>query len=96
MIEFRHVDKLYPDPHGRDILAVRDLDLVIRDGETHALIGTSGCGKTTTLRMVNRLERADVAESVRVDGENVAGCSTSTRCVGGSATWCRAAGCSRT
>ncbi len=56
MIEFRGVSKLFPDSRGGQITAVCDLDLVVRDGETHCLIGTSGCGKTTTLRMVNRLE----------------------------------------
>jgi len=56
LIEFQSVHKTFADPRGGEILAVRDMDLTIRDGETHGLIGTSGCGKTTTLRMVNRLE----------------------------------------
>jgi len=43
----------------------------VQDGETHCLIGTSGCGKTTTLRMVNRLEDPS-AGSIRLGGEEVA------------------------
>ncbi|MFQ5740816.1 MAG: ATP-binding cassette domain-containing protein [Acidobacteriota bacterium] len=39
--------------NGRPIL--RDLDLQVRQGETFVLLGRSGCGKTTTLKMVNRL-----------------------------------------
>lgn len=35
--------------------AVTDLSFTIREGETMVLLGTSGCGKTTTLRMINRL-----------------------------------------
>jgi osmoprotectant transport system ATP-binding protein len=35
--------------------AVRDLSLEVQDGETLVLLGSSGCGKTTTLKMVNRL-----------------------------------------
>ncbi len=35
--------------------AVRDVSLHIPEGETFVLIGLSGCGKTTTLRMINRL-----------------------------------------
>jgi len=35
--------------------AVRDLDLEIGSGETFVLLGSSGCGKTTTLKMINRL-----------------------------------------
>ncbi|MEM7206044.1 MAG: ATP-binding cassette domain-containing protein [Planctomycetota bacterium] len=56
VIEFQAVDKTFLAPDGAEIFAVRGLDLTVRDGETHCLIGTSGCGKTTTLRMVNRLE----------------------------------------
>ena len=35
-----------------DVVAVRDLDLSIADGEFFSLLGPSGCGKTTTLRMI--------------------------------------------
>jgi len=58
MIEFQGVHKTFPNARedGEEIHAVKHLDLTVHDGETHCLIGTSGCGKTTTLRMVNRLE----------------------------------------
>lgn len=71
MIEFQSVDKVFPDPRGGEIAAVRGLDLTIRDGETHCLIGTSGCGKTTTLRMVNRLEEPTCGK-ILLDGEDIA------------------------
>jgi len=35
--------------------AVRDLSFLVDDGETLVLLGSSGCGKTTTLKMINRL-----------------------------------------
>ncbi|HKJ92209.1 MAG TPA: ABC transporter ATP-binding protein [Longimicrobiales bacterium] len=38
------------------VVAVRDLDLEIRDGEFLVLLGPSGCGKTTTLRLIAGLE----------------------------------------
>lgn len=38
------------------VFAVRDLDLEIRDGEMLVLLGSSGCGKTTTLNMLAGLE----------------------------------------
>jgi len=70
VIEFQNVAKTFPDPRGGEIYAVRDLSLVVRDGETHCLIGTSGCGKTTTLRMVNRLVEP-TSGSIRLAGDDI-------------------------
>ncbi len=51
-VAFRNVSKVY----GKDVLAVNDLNLDIRDGEFMVLVGPSGCGKTTALRMIAGLE----------------------------------------
>jgi osmoprotectant transport system ATP-binding protein len=47
---------------------LRALDLVVYPGEFVALVGQSGCGKTTTLKMINRLLDPD-AGAVLIDGE---------------------------
>lgn len=50
MIELQQVSK-----HYDDFAAVDAIDLKINKGEFCVLVGTSGCGKSTTLRMMNRL-----------------------------------------
>jgi spermidine/putrescine transport system ATP-binding protein len=58
--------------HFGDLVAVRDLDLDIGQGEFFTMLGPSGCGKTTTLRMVAGFERP-TAGRVLIEGEDVAG-----------------------
>jgi osmoprotectant transport system ATP-binding protein len=54
-IQLRNVCKTFTDPRGSEVDAVRGVDLVIGEGETLCLIGTSGCGKTTTMKLINKL-----------------------------------------
>jgi osmoprotectant transport system ATP-binding protein len=63
MLEARAVDKTYPG----EVQALRGVDLTVAAGETVVLIGESGCGKTTLLRMFNRLEEPS-AGSIRIEG----------------------------
>jgi multiple sugar transport system ATP-binding protein len=51
-VTFDHVTKAYAD----DVIAVNDLDLLVKDGEFLVLVGPSGCGKTTALRCLAGLE----------------------------------------
>jgi osmoprotectant transport system ATP-binding protein len=51
MIKLAHVSKSF----GPEKKAVNDISFEVQEGETLVLLGTSGCGKTTTLRMINRL-----------------------------------------
>lgn len=51
-------------------LAVRDVSLEVADGETVVLLGSSGSGKTTTMKMINRLIDPTSGE-IEVDGRNV-------------------------
>lgn len=51
-----------------DFIAVKNLDLTIDKGEFIAIMGTSGCGKTTTLRMLAGLE-TPTQGTVEIDGQ---------------------------
>src|SRR5581483_5459355 len=64
---FDHVTKRYV---GRDAAAVDDLSLEIPAGTFCVLVGPSGGGKTTALKMVNRLIPFDSGE-IRIDGRNI-------------------------
>ncbi|MDQ2721620.1 MAG: ABC transporter ATP-binding protein [Bacteroidota bacterium] len=50
MIRLNNVEKIFGN-----IKAVDDISFELKEGENAVLLGTSGCGKTTTLRMINRL-----------------------------------------
>lgn len=50
------VDKIYAPTAKRPVHAVKALDLDVRKGEIVALLGSSGCGKTSTLRMIAGFE----------------------------------------
>lgn len=65
MIKLENVTKAYDDK-----IAVDNLNLEIKEGELCVLIGESGCGKSTTLRMINRLIEA-TSGTVEINGQNV-------------------------
>ena len=55
-----NVNKIYCLCRKSPIHAVKSLDLTVKDGEIVALLGSSGCGKTSVVRMIAGIE--DVAE----------------------------------
>ncbi|MFT4282670.1 ABC transporter ATP-binding protein [Microbacterium sp.] len=65
-IEFRAVTKRFPD----GTVAVDDFSLVIPAHKTTVFVGSSGCGKTTLLRMINRLIEPTGGE-ITIDGDSI-------------------------
>ena len=66
-IEFQHVRKTYPD----GTTAVEDFSLTIPSRSTTVFVGSSGCGKTTLLRMINRMVDP-TSGRILIDDEDVA------------------------
>lgn len=65
MIEFKNVSKSY-----RDKLVLRSINMVFESGQFIAIIGSSGCGKTTLLKMINKLLPMNQGD-ILIDGKSV-------------------------
>lgn len=65
IVEIEGVNKVYGKNH-----VVKDLNLTVEEGEFLTLLGSSGCGKTTTLRMIAGFEEPTTG-SIKVEGENL-------------------------
>ncbi len=76
-IELKGLRKVF----GKNIEAVKNLDLSIEDGEFLVLVGPSGCGKTTTLRMIAGFEEPTAGEII-IDGDVVNDLEPSQRNLG--------------
>jgi NitT/TauT family transport system ATP-binding protein len=72
VIELRNATKRFPGAGGRPHTAVRDLTFTVEAGEFVAVVGPTGCGKSTTLSLVSGLEPPSSGE-VDVNGEPVRG-----------------------
>ncbi|HFE2396553.1 TPA: ABC transporter ATP-binding protein, partial [Staphylococcus aureus] len=66
MLSIKHLTKIY----SGNKKAVDDISLDIQSGEFIAFIGTSGSGKTTALRMINRMIEATEGQ-IEIDGKDV-------------------------
>jgi NitT/TauT family transport system ATP-binding protein len=71
-IELRGVTKRFLTPSGGVYTALHDLDLAVEPGEFCAVVGPTGCGKSTTLALISGLEPASEGE-VDVFGKTVRG-----------------------
>jgi len=69
VIEFDHVGFRY---RGQSNALYRDFSLVLRGGERVGLVGQSGAGKSTFVKLIQRLHDIDSGE-IRIDGQSVAG-----------------------
>lgn len=67
VIEFHHVNFRYP---GAEADVLEDIDFIAKPGETTAIIGSTGCGKSTLIQLIPRFY--DVTEgSITIDGKDI-------------------------
>ena len=65
MIVFKDVSKSY-----KNVTVLKDISFTIKDGDLVCLIGESGCGKTTTLKMINKLIAPTTGEII-INKQNI-------------------------
>jgi len=66
-VEFVNVNKRFPRANYN---ALEHVNLSIEEGEFITILGTSGCGKTTLLKMINRIFEPDSGE-IRLFGSSI-------------------------
>jgi nitrate/nitrite transport system ATP-binding protein len=69
-LEVDHIDKVFPLSGGGEYIALKHIDLKVRQGEFVSLIGHSGCGKSTLLNIVAGLEKPTTG-GVILEGKQV-------------------------
>ena len=69
MIEIVNLEKIYPSKQG-DVVALKDINLTVEDGDIYGIIGLSGAGKSTLVRCINLLEKPTSGQ-VLIDGEDL-------------------------
>jgi sulfonate transport system ATP-binding protein len=76
-IELAGVTKRFMTPSGAPFTAIRDVSFTVPPGQFCAVVGPTGCGKSTTLSLVSGLDRPSVG-TVSVGGRPVSGITAGT------------------
>lgn len=69
-LDIQGVDKVYNPKSAKPVRAVQDLTLAVQKAEIVALLGSSGCGKTSTLRMIAGFEEVSRG-AISIDGKQI-------------------------
>jgi NitT/TauT family transport system ATP-binding protein len=73
LFNLRGVSKEFVSQNGMPIAALQNINMDVREGEFLCLVGRSGCGKTTLLRILAGLDHQTAGEA-RFDGVEIEGC----------------------
>ena len=79
MLELIGVSKVFGSSNGRSVTAVEDVDMTVGAREFVCILGTSGCGKTTILRLIAGLD-VPTEGKILLEGKEIEG-PGSDRCV---------------
>lgn len=69
ILEIRNISKTYQHKNG-ELLAIKDVNFKVKEGEFISIIGPSGCGKSTILSIIAGLEQKTKGE-IYIEGESI-------------------------
>ncbi|GHU34329.1 ABC transporter ATP-binding protein [Spirochaetia bacterium] len=72
LIDIKNINRIYRDTNGNPLYALSNIDLQIETGEFVSIVGASGCGKTTLLRLIAGLDRPQSGK-IHVENKEVTG-----------------------
>ncbi len=75
VVSVQHITKLFARDEGEPTVALKDVNLEIEDKQFICIVGASGCGKTTLLRIIAGLETSTEG-TILLDGKPVTGTDT--------------------
>jgi ABC-type lipoprotein export system ATPase subunit len=67
ILKISNLHKRYNEGKSNEVHALRGVELTVRKGDMMAIMGSSGCGKTTLLNMIGNLDRRSAGEII-IDG----------------------------
>ena len=67
ILKISNLHKRYNEGKSNEVHALRGVDLTVKKGDMMAIMGASGCGKTTLLNMIGNLDRRSAGEII-IDG----------------------------
>ncbi len=66
ILELRHISKTFPG-----VVALKNVDMTVRSGEVHALLGENGAGKSTLIKILSGYHQPDSGGELLIDGKPV-------------------------
>ncbi len=74
ILELKNISKKYQSKKG-EIIAIKNINMKVKEGEFVSIIGPSGCGKSTLLSIISGLEEKTTGE-IYIEGEKIEGISS--------------------
>ena len=74
ILELKDISKKYQSKKG-EIIAIKNINMKVKEGEFVSIIGPSGCGKSTLLSIISGLEEKTTGE-IYIEGEKIEGISS--------------------